>query len=161
MFERFTDRARQAIVRAQEEARQLNHGWIGTEHLLLGLIGVGEGVAGEALATLGISLDDARREVEAFIPRGTQQPSGHLPLTPRSKKVLELAVREAQQLNPSDWIGTGYILLSLIREIDGVAAHVLVRRGVDLDLARQQVIQVLSSRPREVPPTGGPAFRER
>jgi ATP-dependent Clp protease ATP-binding subunit ClpC len=158
MFEKFTERARQVIVRAQEEAAQLGHNYIGTEHLLLGLIRVSDGVAAKALAALGISLDDARREVEAIIGRGAE-PSGHIPFTPRSKKVLELSLQEARRLN-DDWIGTGHILLGLIREGDGVAVQVLDRRGIHPDHLRQQVIRLLSDRPGDAPPSGGSAFRE-
>ena len=159
MFERFTERARQAVVRAQEEATQLNHNYVGTEHLLLGLIRVSDGVAAKALAALGISLDDARREVEAIIGRGVGPPSGHIPFTPRSKKVLEFSLHEARQLN-DDWIGTEHILLGLIREGDGVAVQVLDRRGIHPDHLRQQVIRLLSDRPGDAPPRGGSAFRE-
>jgi ATP-dependent Clp protease ATP-binding subunit ClpC len=156
MFEKFTDRARQAVVHAQEEASQLNHNYIGTEHILLGLIRDGDGVAAKALAAMGISLEAARQEVEAIIGRGTEQPSAHIPFTPRSKKVLELAWGEAHELG-HEHIGTGHILLGLIREGDGVAAQVLVRRGIDLDRARQQVIQLL---PGDLPPTAGSAIGE-
>jgi ATP-dependent Clp protease ATP-binding subunit ClpA len=110
MFERFTDRARRVIVLAQEEARQLNHNYVGTEHILLGLIREGHGVAAEALAAMRISLDEARREVEAIIGRGTEQPSGHIPFTPRTQKVLQFSSREAQQLGHS-YVGTEHILL--------------------------------------------------
>jgi ATP-dependent Clp protease ATP-binding subunit ClpC len=153
MFEKFTDRARQAVVHAQEQARQLNHNYIGTEHILLGLIREGDGLAAEALAALGISLEAARQEIEAIIGRGTEPPSAHIPFTPRSKKVLELALGEAHELG-HEHIGTGHILLGLIRERDGVAAQVLVRRDIDLDRARQQVIQLLAGQP------GGPTAGE-
>ena len=142
MFERFTDRARRVIVLAQEEARMLNHDYIGTEHLLLGLIHEGEGVAAKALESLGISLDAVRQQVEEIIGQGQQAPSGHIPFTPRAKKVLELADREARALG-HDYIGTEHILLGLIREGDGVAAQVLVKLGADLNRVRQQVIQLL------------------
>ena len=145
MFERFTDRARRVVVLAQEEARMLDHNYIGTEHILLALIHEGEGVAAKALTALGISLAATRQAVEDIIGRGTQAPSGHIPFTPRSKKVLELSLREALQLG-SDYIGTEHILLGLIREGDGVAAQVLVSSGVDLNRARQQVIQLLHGR---------------
>jgi ATP-dependent Clp protease ATP-binding subunit ClpC len=143
VFERFTDRARRAIVLAQEDARLLDHNYIGTEHLLLGLIHEGDGVAAKALASLGISLTDARAQVEEIIGRGGQAPSPHIPFTPRAKKVLELALREALDLG-HNYIGTEHILLGLIREGEGVAAQVLVRLGADLSRVRQQVIQVLS-----------------
>ena len=142
MFERFTDRARRVIVLAQEEARLLNHGYIGTEHILLGLIHEGEGVAAKALESLGISLDMVRQQVEQIIGQGEHSPSGHIPFTPRGKKVLELSRREADQLGHS-YIGTEHILLGLIREGDGVAAQVLVKLGADLNRVRQQVIQLL------------------
>ena len=143
MFERFTDRARRVVVLAQEEARMLNHNYIGTEHILLGLIHEGEGVAAKALESLGISLDAVRQQVEEIIGQGQQAPSGHIPFTPRAKKVLELSLREALQLG-HDYIGTEHILLGLIREGDGVAAQVLVKLGADLNRVRQQVIQLLT-----------------
>src|SRR5690348_13582225 len=142
MFERFTDRARRVVVLAQEEARMLNHDYIGTEHILLGLIGEGEGVAAKALESLGISLEAVRQQVEKIIGRGQQAPSAHIPFTPRAKKVMELASREAQHLG-HNYTGTGHILLGLIREGEGVAAQVLVKLGADLDRVRQQVIQLL------------------
>jgi ATP-dependent Clp protease ATP-binding subunit ClpC len=143
MFERFTDRARRVIVLAQEEARLLNHNYIGTEHLLLGLIHEGNGVAAKALESLGISLSDARVQVEDVIGRGGQVPSGHIPFTPRAKKVLELSLREALLLG-HNYIGTEHILLGLIREGEGVAAIVLANLGADLGRVRQQVIEQLS-----------------
>jgi ATP-dependent Clp protease ATP-binding subunit ClpA len=142
MFEKFTDRARRVVVLAEEEARMLNHNYIGTEHILLALIHEGEGVAAKALESLGISLDAVRQQVEEIIGQGQQAPSGHLPFTPRGKKVLEFSVREALQLG-HDYIGTEHILLGLIREGDGVAAQVLVKLGADLNRVRQQVIQLL------------------
>ncbi|MSO17277.1 MAG: NDP-hexose 4-ketoreductase [Actinobacteria bacterium] len=143
MFERFTDRARRVVVLAQEEARLLNHNYIGTEHILLGLIHEGEGVAAKALESLGISLEAVRAQVEEIIGQGGQAPSGHIPFTPRAKKVLELSLREALQLG-HNYIGTEHILLGLIREGEGVAAQVLVKLGADLSRVRQQVIQLLS-----------------
>jgi len=143
MFERFTDRARRVVVLAQEEARLLNHSYIGTEHILLGLIHEGEGVAAKALETLGISLEAVRAQVEEIIGQGGSSPSGHIPFTPRAKKVLELSLREALQLG-HNYIGTEHILLGLIREGEGVAAQVLVKLGADLARVRQQVIQLLS-----------------
>ena len=142
MFERFTDRARRVVVLAQEEARMLNHNYIGTEHILLGLIHEGEGVAAKALESLGISLDAVRQQVEEIIGQGQQAPSGHIPFTPRAKKVLELSLREALQLG-HDYIGTEHLLLGLIREGDGVAAQVLIRLGADLNRVRQQIIALL------------------
>ena len=145
MFERFTDRARRVVVLAQDEARLLNHNYIGTEHILLGLIHEGEGVAAEALESLGISLDAVRQQVEEIIGRGQEAPSGHIPFTRRAKKVLELSLRESLQLG-HNYIGTEHILLGLIREGDGVAAQVLVRLGADLNRVRQQVIHLIASR---------------
>src|SRR5437762_3473360 len=142
MFERFTDRARRVVVLAQEEARMLNHNYIGTEHILLGLIHEGEGVAAKALESLGISLEGVRQQVEEIIGQGQQAPSGHIPFTPRAKKVLELSLREALQLG-HNYIGTEHILLGLIREGEGVAAQVLQKLGADLNRVRQQVIQLL------------------
>jgi ATP-dependent Clp protease ATP-binding subunit ClpC len=174
MFERFTDRARRVIVLAQEEARLLDHDYIGTEHILLGLIREREGVAAQALESLGISLEAVRAEVEQVIGRGQTTPGPQIPFTPRSKKVLELSLREARSLG-HDYIGTEHILLGLIREGEGVAAQVLVELGADLSRVRQQVIELLSGEPveqvavgrrvvREPRPTvvGGPGvFRER
>jgi len=143
MFERFTDRARRVVVLAQEEARLLNHNYIGTEHILLGLIHEGEGVAAKALESLSISLEGVREQVQDIIGQGSSSPSGHIPFTPRAKKVLELSLREALQLG-HNYIGTEHILLGLIREGEGVAAQVLVKLGADLSRVRQQVIQLLS-----------------
>ena len=143
MFERFTDRARRVVVLAQEEARLLNHSYIGTEHILLGLIHEGEGVAAKALESLSISLDAVRAQVEEIIGQGGSSPSGHIPFTPRAKKVLELSLREALQLG-HNYIGTEHILLGLLREGEGVATQVLVKLGADLGKVRQQVIQLLS-----------------
>ena len=143
MFERFTDRARRVVVLAQEEARMLNHNYIGTEHILLGLIHEGEGVAAKALEAMDISLESVREQVEEIIGQGTQAPSGHIPFTPRAKKVLEYSLREALQLG-HNYIGTEHILLGLIREGEGVAAQVLTNLGADLPRVRQQVIQLLN-----------------
>jgi hypothetical protein len=143
MFERFTDRARRVVVLAQEEARGLNHDYIGTEHILLGLIHEREGVAARALTELGISLEGARNQVVAEIGHGKQAPGGHIPFTPRAKKVLELSLREALQLG-HNYIGTEHILLGLIREGEGVAAQVLVTLGASLERVRQQVVQLLA-----------------
>jgi ATP-dependent Clp protease ATP-binding subunit ClpC len=132
MFERFTERARRVVVLAQEEARLLNHNYIGTEHILLGLIHEGEGVAYLALTELGISLDAVRAQVEAEIGQGSEAPGGHIPFTPRAKKVLELSLREALALG-HNYIGTEHILLGLIREGEGVAAQVFVKLGADLN----------------------------
>jgi ATP-dependent Clp protease ATP-binding subunit ClpC len=143
MFDRFTDRARRVIVLAQDEARMLNHNYIGTEHLLLGLIHEGEGVAAKALESLGISLEAVREQVEEIIGQGQQAPTGHIPFTPRAKKVLEFSMREALQIN-HPYIGTEHILLGLIREGEGVAAQVLIKLGADLNRVRNTVLQLLS-----------------
>ena len=143
MFERFTDRARRVVVLAQEEARSLNHNYIGTEHILLGLLNEGEGIAAKALESLGIGLDSVRDEVVKIIGPGQQSPTGHIPFTPRAKKVLELSLREALQLG-HNYIGTEHILLGLIREGEGVAAQVLQQLGAELQKVRQSVIQLLS-----------------
>ncbi|HTV11852.1 MAG TPA: ATP-dependent Clp protease ATP-binding subunit [Acidimicrobiales bacterium] len=159
MFERFTDRARRVLVLAQEEARLLNHNFIGTEHILLGLIHEGEGVAAKALESLGISLEAVREKVEETIgPAGTST-TGSPPFTPRAKKVLELSLREALQLG-HNYIGTEHMLLGLVREGEGVAAQVLVSLGADLSRVRQQVIQLLSGYQASGPekaPAGAPA----
>jgi ATP-dependent Clp protease ATP-binding subunit ClpC len=159
MFERFTDRARRVVVLAQEEARMLNHNYIGTEHILLGLIHEGEGVAAKALESLGISLEGVRQQVEEIIGQGQQAPSGHIPFTPRAKKVLELSLREALQLG-HNYIGTEHILLGLIREGEGVAAQVLVKLGADLNRVRQQVIQLLSGYQGKEPAAAGTSTGE-
>ncbi len=156
MFERFTDRARRVVVLAQEEARLLNHNYIGTEHILLGLIHEGEGVAAKALESLGISLEAVRAQVEEIIGQGQSAPTGHIPFTPRAKKVLELSLREALQLG-HNYIGTEHILLGLIREGEGVAAQVLVKLGADLSRVRQQVIQLLSGYAGKEGAPAGPA----
>ena len=153
MFQRFTDRARRVVVLAQEEASGLGHNYIGTEHILLGLIHEGEGVAAKALKSLGVGLDPVRQQVEEIIGRGQEAPSGHIPFTRRAKKVLELSLRESKQLG-HNYIGTEHILLGLIREGDGVAAQVLVRLGADLNRVRQQVIQLLHGRAAEEPRPG-------
>jgi ATP-dependent Clp protease ATP-binding subunit ClpC len=143
MFERFTDRARRVLVLAQEEARQLNHNFIGTEHILLGLIHEGEGVAAKALDSLGVTLEGVREKVEETIGPAGASTTGSPPFTPRAKKVLELSLREALQLG-HNYIGTEHMLLGLVREGEGVATQVLIGLGVDLSRVRQQVIQLLS-----------------
>jgi len=155
MFERFTDRARRAVVLAQEESRMLNHNYIGTEHILLGLLHEGEGAAGRTLESLGVTLDPARLQIEGIIGRGQHAQSGHIPFTPRAKKVLELSLRESMQLG-SDSIGPGHILLGLLREGEGVAAQVLVRMGVDLKRARLEVIKEITGEPSGPGQTGSP-----
>ncbi len=157
MFERFTDRARRVVVLAQEEARMLNHNYIGTEHVLLGLIHEGEGVAARALQALDISLEAVREQVINMIGEGQQAPSGHIPFTPRAKRVLELSLREALQLGHG-YIGTEHILLGLIREGESVAAQVLQKLGADLQAVRQQVMMLLSGYEGKEPvASGGPA----
>jgi ATP-dependent Clp protease ATP-binding subunit ClpC len=161
MFERFTDRARRVVVLAQDEARMLGHNYIGTEHILLGLIHEGDGVAAKALTTMGIGLEATRQQVESIIGRGQGAPKGHIPFTPRAKKVLELSLREALQLG-HDYIGTEHILLGLIREGDGVAAQVLAGFGADLNRVRQQVVQLLHGVPGAgFAPGGSDDLRER
>src|SRR3978361_562031 len=151
MFERFTDRARRVVVLAQEEARMLSHNYIGTEHILLGLIHEGDGIAAKALESLGVSLEAVRAQVEEIIGQGQQAPSGHIPFTPRAKKVLELSLREALQLG-HNYIGTEHLLLGLIREGEGGAAQVLAQLALDLSRVRQEVIQLLSG---YAPPIAG------
>jgi ATP-dependent Clp protease ATP-binding subunit ClpC len=144
MFERFTDRARRAVVRAQEEARALNHDFIGTEHILLGLVGEGQGVAAKALESLGVSMEAVRRRVEDIVPPGqVEVRTGHIPFTPRAKKVLELSLSESKLLGHR-YIGTEHILLGLLREGEGVAAQVLTALGADLDGVRERVLQLLA-----------------
>jgi ATP-dependent Clp protease ATP-binding subunit ClpC len=146
VFEQFTDRARRVIVLAQEESRLLNHNYIGTEHILLGLIHEGEGVASIALESLGISLEEVRVKVEEIIGHGQTPPTGKIPFTPRAKKVLELSLREALQLG-HNYIGTEHILLGLVREGEGVAAEVLIKLGGDLGALREEVIKLLAGMP--------------
>ena len=146
MFERFTDRARRVVVLAQEEARMLNHNYIGTEHILIGLIREGAGVAAKALESLGMSLEAVRQQVEEIIGRGQRGPSGHIPFTPRAKTVLELSLREAVRLG-DDHIGTEHILLALTEEDESAAAHFLARFGADpVSIRRQVVLQVQAER---------------
>jgi ATP-dependent Clp protease ATP-binding subunit ClpC len=142
MFEKFTDRARRVVVRAQEEARVLNHDCVGTEHILLGLVGEGNGLAAKALESLGIRLDIVRQKVEETTGRGEQAPRGHITFTPQAKNVLALSLVESRALDHT-YIGTEHILLGLLREGDGVAAQVLVALGTDLNRVRQKVIQLL------------------
>jgi hypothetical protein len=162
MFQRFTDRARRVVVLAQEEARMLDHNYIGTEHILLGLVREGEGVAAKALDGLGVELDAVRQHVEDMIGRGAGAPSAHIPFTPRSKKILELSLSESRRLGHS-YIGTEHILLALVREGEGVAAQVLVRLGADLDRVRHEVVHVLHGQaaglPRDVAPGPEPSPR--
>jgi ATP-dependent Clp protease ATP-binding subunit ClpC len=153
MFERFTDRARRVVVLAQEESRMLNHNYIGTEHILLGLVHEGGGVAAEALTAMGIGLEAVREQVEEIIGQGQAAPAGHIPFTPRAKKVLELSLREALQLG-HNYIGTEHILLGLVREGEGVAAQVLQKLGGDLNRVRQAVIRGLGEKGQG--PSAGP-----
>jgi hypothetical protein len=143
MFERFTDQARNAVRFAQEEARLLGHAHVGTEHLLLGLVHEGKGVGARTLEALGVALEDVRARVLEIVPRGEEAPAGHIPFTPRSKKILELSLREALQLG-HNYIGTEHLLLGLVREGDGVAAQVLVGRGADLAAVRKEVVHQLA-----------------
>jgi ATP-dependent Clp protease ATP-binding subunit ClpC len=159
VFERFTDRARRVLVLAQEEARLLNHSFIGTEHILLGLIHENEGVAAKGLASLDISLEAVRQKVEETIGMAGSDPSGSPPFTPRAKKVLELALREALQLSHS-YIGTEHLLLGLVREGEGVAATVLVSLGADLGMVRQRVMQLISGTEYEEDAEGTTMARE-
>jgi hypothetical protein len=159
VFERFTDRARRVLVLAQEEARLLNHGFIGTEHILLGLIHEGDGVAAQALAEMEISLEAVRAEVEDVIGLSTTIPMGSPPFTPRAKKVLELSLREAIQLG-HNYIGTEHMLLGLVREGEGVAAQVLVSLGADLARVRETVIQLLAGEVGSETGSSGPGARE-
>jgi ATP-dependent Clp protease ATP-binding subunit ClpA len=160
VFERFDDRARRVIVLAQEEARTLNHNYIGTEHLLLGLV-QGDDVAARALESLGVSLEAVRTQVLEIIGEGRAVPTGHIPFTPRAKKVLELSLREALKTG-SNYIGTGHLLLGLVREGEGVAAQVLQTLGVDLPKVRQAVIPQLEADPTEMQhvPEGAPPTEE-
>ena len=148
MFERFTDQARRVVVQAQEEARTLGHSYIGTEHILLGLLGEPEGLAAQALSSMEISLDTAREQVLEIAGAGTGQESGHIPFTPRTKKVLELSLREAQRLG-DDHIGTEHILLGIVREGGGVAAQVLERQGASMDRVQAQVLATVRTAPAE------------
>jgi ATP-dependent Clp protease ATP-binding subunit ClpA len=148
MFERFTNRARHVVVLAQEEARRLHHNFIGTEHVLLGLLGEPDGLAYQALERFGMSLDSTREEVKAIVGIGKAEHSGHIPFTPRAKKILELALREALQLH-HNYIGTEHILLGVIREGDGVGAQILKQHSADLTPIRMAVLDLLSTVPTE------------
>ena len=152
MFERFTQRARRVVVLAQEEARRLQHNYIGTEHILLGLLREDQGAAATALAAADVTLDAARLDVETIIGRGQHEPSGHIPFTPRAKKVLELSLREAVRLG-NDYIDTGHILLGLIREGDGVAVQVVINLGADPKKIGQRVVLELGGDVSDAPVT--------
>jgi ATP-dependent Clp protease ATP-binding subunit ClpC len=160
VFERFSDRARRVVVLAQEEARMLQHDYIGTEHILLGLIHEGEGVAARALEAMDVSLEAARVRIEQIIGHGERPPVGHIPFTPRAKKVMELSLREALQLG-HNYIGTEHLLLGLIREDEGVAAEVLKELGADLERVRQTVIQLLAGYPETAPEEHGWRYEAR
>ena len=164
MFERFTDRARRVVVLAQEEARMLSHNYIGTEHILLGLMHEGEGVAALTLDSLGIELGNVRAYIEREVGQGDKAPSGHIPFTPRAKKVLELSLREALQLR-HNYIGTEHILLGVVREGEGLAARAIVDGGVELGELRHRVLNRLSQgtkeRPSEMFFAAGTMFGER
>jgi hypothetical protein len=154
MFERFTDRARRVVALSQDEARALDHDYIGTEHLLLGLIREEDGVAARALMSLGVSFEVIESQVVEVVGRGPGQPTGHIPFTPRAKKILELALREAQQLGHA-YIGTEHILLGIVREGEGVAAQVLQHQGLTLETVREAVIQVLAGQTSEAVESAG------
>jgi ATP-dependent Clp protease ATP-binding subunit ClpC len=154
VFERFTDRARKAVVLAQEEARMLEHAYIGTEHLLLGLLHEGEGVAGRALAALDVSLEQVRHDVRATVGEGPGAPASHVPFTPKAKKVMELSLREAMALG-HNYIGTEHLLLGVMREGEGVGAQILQKRGLDLPRVRAQIMEVLANRPVATADEGG------
>jgi ATP-dependent Clp protease ATP-binding subunit ClpC len=157
VFERFTDQARRVIVAAQKEARLLDHNYIGTEHILLGLLREGEGQAARTLASLGVSLEAVRTQVEEIIGRGDSIPSGHIPFTPRAKKVLELSLREARW-GGDEHIGSDHILLGLVREGEGVAAQVLVKLGAGLSEVRRAIISARAGKETDQPVT---SVRER
>jgi ATP-dependent Clp protease ATP-binding subunit ClpC len=150
MFERFTDRARRVVVLAQEESRLLGHNYIGTEHLLLGLLAEREGVAARALQSLDITLDAAREQVKEIIGPGAQEPRGHIPFTPRAKKILELSLREALKLG-SEVIGTEHLLLGLVDEGAGVGAQILDRLGAPAPAVREAVISLAEAEPEPTP----------
>jgi hypothetical protein len=157
MFERFTDRARRVVVLAQEEARMLEHSYIGTEHILLGLVSEGSGVGAKALEALGVELVRVRSAVEGIVGKGGGEvPAGHIPFTPRAKKVMELSLREALQLG-HNYIGTEHLLLGLLREQEGVGAQVLVRSGLEISTVRMKVIQLLQGWTKT--PAGPPPHR--
>jgi len=160
MFERFTNPARHVVVLAQEEARQLQHNYIGTEHVFLGLLGEPRGIACQALERFGITRDVAREEVKAMIGLGKHQPTGHIPFTPRAKKSLELALREALQLHHG-YIGTEHILLGLIKEEKGVAGQIMRKHSPDLTPIRMTVLDLVAATPTGPMPAGGPHWLRR
>ena len=160
MFERFTDRARRVVVLAQEEARLLNHSYIGTEHILLGILAEEEGIGAQALVAQGVDLPATRRAIEEMIGPGTSPPPSHIPFTPRAKKVLEYSLREAIQLKHRH-IGTEHLLMGLIREGEGVAPQALQTMGVDLQATMNKVTELLEVEPQHVEPRREqfPSFR--
>jgi ATP-dependent Clp protease ATP-binding subunit ClpC len=151
MFERFTDRARRVVVEAQREARGLGHDYIGTEHLLLGLIGEGGGVGAKALESLGVSAEALRAAVAEIVEPGEQSPSAHIPFTPRAKQVLRLSLAEAARFGHT-YIGTEHLLLALIQERNGVAGQVLAAAGADLERVRAEVARLLAEYQRRMGP---------
>lgn len=153
MFERFTDRARRVVVLAQEESQRLSHNYIGSEHLLLGLLAEREGVAARALESLNVTLTAAREQVEEIIGPGQQTPRGHIPFTPRAKKILELSLREALTMG-SEVIDTEHLLLGLIDEGDGVGAQILQRLGATAQAVREAVARLISAEPEAAEMTG-------
>ena len=153
MFERFTDRARRVVVLAQEESQRLSHNYIGSEHLLLGLLAEQEGVAARALESLNVTLTAAREQVEEIIGPGQQKPSGHIPFTPRAKKILELSLREALTMG-SEVIDTQHLLLGLIDEGDGVGAQILQRLGATAQAVREAVARLITAEPEAAEVTG-------
>jgi ATP-dependent Clp protease ATP-binding subunit ClpA len=155
MFERFTNQARRVVVLAQEESRSLNHNYIGTEHLVLGLLRERQGTGARALESLDVTLEAVRGEVETRIGRGNQEQSGHIPFTPRAKKTLELSLRESLALG-QDYIGTGHLLLGLIRKGDGVGVEILVGLGADLNVLRARVVELLPDDTEEGAAPGAP-----
>jgi ATP-dependent Clp protease ATP-binding subunit ClpA len=161
MFERFTNQSRRAVVVAQEQARDFRHGYIGTEHILLGLLGEGTGSAARVLTSVDVTLDAVRREVEVTVGRGDdERSSGHIPFTPRAKKSLERSLRECLQLG-SGYIGTGHLLLGLISEDDDVAVQILITLGTDLDVLRTRVTQDIRAHPEQLEPSSFAAARAR
>jgi ATP-dependent Clp protease ATP-binding subunit ClpC len=159
MFERFSDRARRVVVLAQEEARLLGHNYIGTEHLLLGLLADGEGTAARALESLGVTLDAAREQVREIIGEGKGPPQGHIPFTPRAKKVLELSLREALERG-GDLIGTEHLLLGLLAEADGAGAQIVARLGASPRAVRDKVTELTGAEPDPAVAKIGPRTRD-
>jgi ATP-dependent Clp protease ATP-binding subunit ClpA len=155
MFERFTERARQVVVMAQDEARALNHNYIGTEHLLLGLLREQEGIAARVLESLHVTIEEVRAQVARIVGPGEEVTTGQIPFTPRAKRVLELGLREALSLG-HNYIGTEHLLLGIARENDGVAARILLDLGIDSEAIRNEVVRVLSGASVDLPPRPRP-----